>query len=93
MGAQYLPLNNKWTLKFTKDGTRRIFTASEMECGAAANQGTGNASHFHIANCHDNTNAAYTAHITNGGQSATNLGNLDEVKTELTQFEIHYKKI
>ena len=91
MGAQYLPLNNKWTLKFTKDSSRRIFTGSEMEYGAAANQTTGTASHFHIANCHDNTHAAYTAHITNGGQSATNLGNLDKVKTELTQFEIHYK--
>ena len=54
----------------------------------------GDDSHFHIANAHVNTfHAAFTAHNTNRGQSATNLGNLDKLKTELDQFEIFYKVV
>ena len=87
VGSQFVPLNNRIRLKLTKDSSRRFFTGSEMEYGAAANQGTGTASHFHIANCHDNTHAAYTAHITNGGQSATNLGNLDKILTPSAQIQ------
>ena len=73
MGSQYLPVNNKLTLKSTKDTSRRLFTGSEMEMNAGANQGADDDSQFHINNADDNTNAAYTAHVTNGGQSATNL--------------------
>ena len=47
-------------------------------------------SQFHQANCHDNTHANYTAHVTNGGQSPLNLGNLDKLKTKIKQFEIQY---
>ena len=61
-----------------------------MEYGSTANQTNDSDSHFHQANCHDNTHASYTAHVANGRQSASNLGNLDKLKT-IEQFEIHYK--
>ena len=88
MGPQFLPVNNRLNLKFTKDTNRRLFTGSEMEYAGAQ---TGNDSDFHIANAHTGGNAAYIAHVTNGGQSATNLGHLDNLKTTLKHFEIHYK--
>ena len=91
MGSQYVPMNNRITLKLTKDSSRRFFTGSEIEYTAGANQTTAAASHFHQANCHDNTHADYTTHITNRGQSTANLGNLDKVQTKIKQFEIHYK--
>ena len=89
MGPQYIPLNNIIIVKFTKDTSRRFFTGSEMEYAGAQ---TGNDSDFHIANAQDGAtpHAAFTAHVTNGGQSATNLGNLDRLKTKLKHFEIEY---
>ena len=91
VGPQFVPVNNRIKVKFTKDSSRRFFTGSEMERDATL---AGTDSHFHIANAHDNTpHAAFTAHITNGGQSATNLGNLDKLKTELDQFAIFYKVV
>ena len=87
MGPQYIPLNNIITVKLTKDSSRRFFTGSEMQYAGVQTDTT---SSFHQANCHDNTHAAYTAHVTNGGQSASNLGNLDKLKTKLKQFEIEY---
>ena len=89
MGSQYLPVNNTLTVKLTKDTSRRFFTGSEVEYTGAQ---TGKDSQFHIVNAHDVTpHAAHTARVLNGGQSATNLANLDKLKTKLQQFEIHYK--
>ena len=89
VGSQFIPLNNRLRVKFTKDSSRRFFTGSEMEYDATL---AGTDSHFHIANAHDNSpHAGYTAHVINGGQSATNLGNLDKLKTEIEQFKIYYK--
>ena len=90
MGPQFVPLNNIMTLKFTKDTSRRFFTGSEMEYPNAANQQNDANSQFNQANCHDNTHASFTAHVTNGGQSPLNLGNLDKLKTKIKQFELHY---
>lgn len=88
-GSQYIPANNRFITKFTKDTSRRIFTGSECERAGAANDTD---SDFHIANAHDALpHAAYTAHITNGGQSATNLGNLDKVKSSFKNFRLYYK--
>ena len=90
MGPQFLPLNNILTLKFTKDTSRRFFTGSEMEYPRIANQQNDANSQFNQANCHDNTHASFTAHITNRGQSPLNLGNLDKLKTKIKQFELEY---
>lgn len=66
-GTQFVPVNNKLTVKFTKESSRRIFTGHEHER-------TGNAdatnSDFHVANAHDaSPHANFTAHVVNGGQS------------------------
>ena len=91
VGSQFIPMNNRLTLKLTKDSSRRFFTGNEMEYAGAQ---TDRDSYFHIANAHDATpHAAHTAHVLNGAQSATNLGNLDKVKTTISQFEIYYKVI
>ena len=87
MGPQYIPLNNIITVKLTKDTSRRFFTGSEWEY---AGNDDATDSDFHIANAHTAAHAAHTAHYTNGGQSATNLANLDRLKTKLKQFEIEY---
>ena len=79
VGSQFVPVNNRIKVKFTKDSSRIFFTGSEMERAGALDDTD---SHFHIANAHVNTpHANFTAHITNGGQSAENLGNLDKLKT------------
>ena len=89
-GPQYVPLNNRLTVKFTKDSNRRIFTGHELERSGAANDTDGD---FHIANTHDegNNHAALQAHVENGGQSATNLENLDKVKVKFKNFKMKYK--
>ena len=89
-GAQYVPLNNRLTVKFTKDSSRRIFTGHEFERSGTA---TDTDSDFHIANTHDEAgpHAAFTAHVANGGQSATNLDNLDKVKVKFKNFKMKYK--
>ena len=88
-GPQYVPLNNRLTVKFTKDSSRRIFTGHEFERSGAANDTD---SDFHIANAHDETpHVNFIAHVTNGGQSATNLENLDKVKVKFKNFKMKYK--
>ena len=88
-GPQYVPLNNRLTVKFTKDSSRRIFTGHEYERSDTA---TNTDSDFHIANARDESpHAAHTAHVTNGGQSATNLCNLDKIKVQFKNFQMKYK--
>ena len=88
VGPQFLPVNNKLTLKFTKDTNRRTFTGSELQLVGNLN---GTDSDFHVANAHDNTYANFATYITNGGQNGMNLGHLDDLKTELNDFKIHFK--
>ena len=89
MGPQYIPLNNIINVKLTKSNSRQFFTGSEMEYVGIQ---TATNSQFHIANANDaaTPHAAHVAHVTNGGQSNTNLANLDNIKTVLKQFEIEY---
>ena len=89
---QYLPTNQRYTIKFTKDTSRRIFTGSKCEgAGAAADTD----SDFHVANVHDRTNhlATYNAVIVNRGQHAANLANLDRVKSIFRDFRLNMKRL
>ena len=88
-GPQYVSPNNRLTVKFTKDSSR-IFTGHEHDRTGNAN---GTNSDFHIGNADDSAapHANYTAHVVNSSQSATNLGNLDNVKVRLKNFKMYYK--
>ena len=89
-GPQFVPVNNRLTVKFTKDSSGRIFTGHEHERTGNAD---GTDSDFHIANAHDaaTPHANHTAHVINGGQSADNLANLDKIKTKFKNFTMYYK--
>ena len=91
-GVQYLPTNQRYTIKFTKDTPRRIFTGSECKADGTAG---GTNSDFHITNANDSgtPHANYTGCIINGGQNALNLSNLDKIKSVFKNFKLRLKQV